>query len=528
MQRSIPTFGLLFTSVSAIIGSGWLFSAFYTATLAGPAATLAWIIGGVFVLVIAFIFAEVCSMLPISGSSARIPQYTHGTLVSFLFAWMTWLSYLALMAAEVQAVLQYASLYFPALTYPLTGQLTHTGYFAAAGLMLLTSAINIYSLRWLIRSNTFLTLLKLIIPTLIVVVILFHFFSPANAFHPANSSFMPLGISGVFAAITSGGIVFAFNGFKQAAEMAGEAKNPGRSIPLAIVGSVGICLVLFLLIQLAFFSVLDTSNLASGWAHLNLFQNDIPLASIISQARLDWLLPFLYVAAVIGPLAAGLMYCSSAGRSFYGMSKNGYLPKVFQYLSPQGNPIRCMVINFILGMCLFAPLPGWQMIMNFLTSLLAISYAVGPITMITLRYQAPQQHRPITLPFGHFWAYLAFYMCTLLAYWNGWHILSVAGIAILLGFAILFIYRKFSKSLHIELNLRQSIWIWPYFAGLLFISYLGNYGGGLNILNAYTSLLALAIFCVFILWLAVKFRLPDSITQNYIRELQLDHGTKIA
>jgi amino acid transporter len=76
MQRSIPTFGLLFTSVSAIIGSGWLFSAFYTATLAGPAATLAWIIGGIFVLVIAFVFAEVCSMLPITGSSARVPQYT--------------------------------------------------------------------------------------------------------------------------------------------------------------------------------------------------------------------------------------------------------------------------------------------------------------------------------------------------------------------------------------------------------------------------------------------------------------------
>jgi amino acid transporter len=527
MKRSIPTFGLLFTSISAIIGSGWLFSAFYTSTLAGPAATLAWIIGGIFVLVIAFIFAEVCSMLPITGSSARVPQYTHGTLVSFLFAWMTWLSYLALMAAEVQAVIQYGSLYFPGLTYPMTGQLTHLGYLAASILMLVIGAINIYTLRWLIRANTFLTLLKLIIPIILVAVILFHFFSPERALNPGNSSFMPLGMSGVFAAITSGGIVFAFNGFKQAAEMAGEAKNPGRSIPLAIIGSVSICLVLFVLIQLAFFSSLTPSNITGGWANLTLNHNDIPLASILNQDNLHGFLPLLYVAAIIGPLAAGLMYCSSAGRSFYGMSKNGYLPQIFQHLSTQGNPMVCILLNFVLGMCLFAPLPGWKMIMNFLTSLLAISYAVGPITMLALRYQAPKQKRPITLPFGHLWAYVAFYMCTLLAYWNGWHILSIAGIAILIGFAILFIYRKFSKRLHIELNLRQSIWIWPYFAGLMLVSYLGNYGG-INVLGVYSSMVVLAVFCVFILWLAVKYRLPDAVTQKYITELHLEHSAETA
>lgn len=527
MKRTIPTFGLLFTSVSAIIGSGWLFGAFYTSQLAGPAATLAWIIGGIFVLVIAFIFAEVCSMLPITGSSARVPQYTHGTLVSFLFAWMTWLSYLALMAAEVQAVLQYASFYYPELTYAETGQLTHVGYFAAVLLMLIIAAINIYTLRWLIRSNSFLTLLKLIIPCIIVFTILWHYFSPERVFHPGNSEFMPLGISGIFGAITSGGIVFAFNGFKQAAEMAGEAKNPGRSIPLAIVGSVSICLVLFLLIQLAFFSSLTADNIAHGWTHLTLFHDDIPLASILEQDNLSSLLPLLYIAALIGPLAAGLMYCSSAGRSFYGMSKNGYLPVIFQHLSTQGNPMICILLNFVIGICLFAPLPGWKMIMNFLTSLLAISYAVGPITMIALRYQVPNQHRPIKLPFGRLWAYVAFYMCTLLAYWNGWDILRISGIAILLGFAILFLYRKLSRRLHIELNVRQSAWIWPYFAGLLMVSYLGNYGG-IGVLGDLSSMVILAIFCAFILWFAVKFRLPDATTQKYIAELQLDHTMETA
>jgi len=529
MQRSISVSGLLFASVSAIIGSGWLFNAFYTATLAGPAAILSWLIGGGFILVIALVFAEVCGMLPITGSSARIPQYTHGTLVSFLFAWMTWLSYVALMTAEVQAVIQYASFYCPSLSDALTGELTARGYLTASVLMLFISVINISSLRWLMRSNTILTLLKLIIPLIIVFTILFHYFSLSQVLHPAHSPFMPLGISGTFAAITTGGIVFAFNGFKQAAEMAGEAKRPERSVPLAIVGSVGICMVLFILLQVAFFSSLRSSNLNFGWANLHLIHNSTPLSAIIQQDELSWLMPLLYAIAVIAPLAAGLMYCTSGARSFYGMSKNGYIPSIFQKLTPkQGNPIMAILINFVLGLCLFAPLPGWKMIMNFLTSLLAISYAVGPITMIALRYQAPKQKRPITLPFGRLWAFIAFYMCSLLIYWNGWHVLSITGIAILIGFAILFTYRKCSKRLHIELNLRQSTWIWPYFIGILIISYFGNYGGGQQLLSLKSSMVLLAALCLLVLWLAVKFRMPDAITQNYIAELHLEHQNERA
>ena len=523
MQRSISTSGLLFASISAIIGSGWLFNAFYTSTLAGPAAVLSWLIGGIFILVIAFVFAEVCGMLPITGSSARVPQYTHGTLVSFLFSWMTWLSYVALMTAEVQAVVQYLSFYCPSFSDALTGKLSFHGYLAAIGLMLFISTLNVVSLRWLMRSNTILTLFKLIIPMLIVLTILFHFFSPSAAFHPAHSSFMPLGISGVFAAITTGGIVFAFNGFKQAAEMAGEAMRPERSVPFAIIGSVSICMVLFILLQLAFFSSLTPANVSFGWSNLTLVHNSTPLSAIIEQDHLLWLMPFLYAVAVIAPLAAGLMYCSSGARAFYGMSKNGYIPTIFQKLTPrQGNPIMAIAINFAIGLCLFAPLPGWKMIMNFLTSLLAISYAVGPVTMLALRYQAPKQKRPITLPFGHLWAYIAFYMCTLLIYWNGWHILSIAGAAIVLGFAILFIYRRCSKKLHINLNLRESIWIWPYFSGVLLISYLGDYYGKSDVLSMSTSMELLALLCLAVLWLAVKFRLPDESTQDYIKSLQLE------
>ena len=519
MKRSISTFGLLLTSISAIIGSGWLFSAYYTASIAGPAASLSWILGGIFVTIVAFAFAEICGMLPITGSSARIPQYTHGTVVSFMFSWMIWLSYLSVMTVEVQAVIQYASFYIPDMIKA-DGGLTHHGYLAATILMLIITVINTYSIRWLIRCNTILTVIKIAIPVIIVTTILIYFCSPTHVLHPAQSAFMPTGLKGVLGAISTGGIIFAFNGFKQAAEMAGDAKNPGRAVPLAIVGSVCICLILFLLIQFSFLSSLTMENLTMGWDNIQLPHHNSPLAAIIQQDHLPHLLPLLYFAAVIAPLAAGLMYCSSAGRSLYGMSKNGYLPRFFQYVCPQGNPRNAILVNFALGMCLFAPLPGWENMVAFLTSLLAITYAVGPICLLALRSQAPKQKRPLRLPFVHLWSFLSFYICTLLAYWSGWQILSKMGFGIIIGFVILMIYRLFTQR-GISLNFKESAWIWPYFIGLMIISYLGNYGGK-NILTLNTSLATLAVFCLIILWIAMRFKLPALTTQKYISELHLE------
>lgn len=519
MQRSISTFGLLLTSVSAIIGSGWLFSAYYTTTIAGPAAILSWVIGGTFVTIVAFVFAEICGMLPVSGSSTRIPQYTHGMTVSFMFAWMIWLSYLALMATEVQAVIQYASFYFPNLTHS-NGGLTGPGYLTALVLMFLVSLINTYSIRWLIRCNNFLTLLKVLIPIILVVIILVHFFSPQHVIHPGDTQFMPTGMAGVFGAISTGGIIFAFNGFKQAAEMAGEAKNPGRSVPFAIVGSVVFCLVLFLLIQFSFLSSLDAHNLLNGTANLILSNNNSPLASIIQQDHYSTMLPLLYVGAIIAPLAAGLMYCSSASRSLFGMSKNGYLPSFFQKVSAHGNPIYATVINFFAGMCLFAPLPGWNEMVAFLTSLLAITYAVGPICMLALRAQVPNQKRPLRLPCGKLWAFLAFYICTLLAYWSGWEVLNKMIFAILFGVVFLGIYRIFATH-KIHLHVKESLWVWPYFIGIVLFSYLGNYGGK-NVLSLSETFIGIALFCLVIMWIAQRFKLSNGETQKYIQDLNLE------
>jgi amino acid transporter len=517
-RRQISVFALLFTSVSAILGSGWLFSCYYTATMAGPAAMMAWIIGGLFMIIVAFAFAEICSLIPVTGSSTRIPQFTHGSIVSFMFSWMVWLSYLALMATEVQAIIQYSVFYFPGLVGFNSG-LTMQGYGVALTLMIIISAINVYSIRWLVRANNLLTLLKIAIPLIIIAVIFTKLFNLHHIIHPANSNFLPMGKVGVLDAITLGGIVFAFNGFKQAAEMAGEAKRPAFSVPFAIIGSVTLCLIIFLLLQGAFFASLHVSNLIHGWAQLSLEHDQSPLASILTQDHLNKMLPLLYVGAIVAPLAAGLMYCTSAARSLYGMSQNGYLPAFLQKLSPFGNPFYAIVVNAIIGMGFFAPLPGWNNMVAFLTSLLAITYAAGPVCMLVLRTQLPEQTRPIKLPCGTLWAYVAFFICTLLSYWSGWFIIQKFAFAIIIGLVIVSAYQLAHRNKN--LNWRASIWMWPYFVGIVVFSYIGDFGGR-ALLPDWQVMLAMAIFCAIILALAVRFRGDDAQALEQIQQATND------
>ncbi len=516
--RSISPFALLFASTSAILGSGWLFSAYYTASIAGPASLLSWIIGGLMVVVVAFTFAELSAMLPLTGSSSRIPLYTHGTLASFVFAWMIWLSYAALAPTEVQAVIQYVAYFYPDLLHP-NNALTHSGLVLAIALMLLISAINVFSLRWLLRCNNALTWLKIIIPVIISALIIGPHLINSHHLMAAGITFMPMGKHGVLSAIATGGIVFAFNGFKQACEMAGEAKHPHRSLPFAIIGSIVVCLFLYLLLQLAFLSMTPAHAGLLYWAHLHLAEHHSPFATILDSQHLHSMLFVLYIGAIVGPLAAALLYINSSSRSLYAISKNNCLPRFFQALNTQGNPIYAILLNFVLGIVLFLPLPGWRQMVSFLTSLMAITYAISPICLMALRKQLPNQHRPFRLPLATLWSAVAFYICTLLTYWSGWAVISKLSLAVFSGVAVLLCYRLLSPhGRTLTLAWRASIWLWPYFIGVTLFAYYGNFGGVHPVIPFGWDFALIAVFCVLILWLAQRYQLSPATTQAYLEQ----------
>ena len=106
LQRQIGPVALLFTGITGIIGSGWLFASLYAAQIAGPAAIISWMIGGGVALLLALIYAEIGGMLPLAGAIARIPYFSHGAMSGFMAGWLCWIAYVATAPIEVTAVLQ--------------------------------------------------------------------------------------------------------------------------------------------------------------------------------------------------------------------------------------------------------------------------------------------------------------------------------------------------------------------------------------------------------------------------------------
>ncbi len=101
------------------------------------------------------------------------------------------------------------------------------------------------------------------IPTITIVALLVTVFHASN--FTAGGGFAPYGFHGIFAALPLG-VVFALEGFEQAIQVGGEAENPQRNIPRAVIISMLIGVAIYLLLEVAFVGALNPANLAHGWA----------------------------------------------------------------------------------------------------------------------------------------------------------------------------------------------------------------------------------------------------------------------
>lgn len=507
LNRRFSPLSLLMISINGMVGSAWLFAPLYAAKIAGAAAIIAWLIGGLATMIIALTFAELSVMFPVAGGSAQIPQLSHGTFTSFIVSWVAWLAALTMAPIEVQAILQYASTYFTSLMTMQHGVpvLTPYGLCWATLLMLSFCIINIASYKGLMRFNFVLFSFKVIVIILTVVAIMATSFHSANFNGITQSIFTLTGWQAILTAVASGGVAFAFTGFKHGVELAGEAKNLAVAIPLAIVGSVVACLILYLGLQIAFIGALSATSLISGWGNLTFIGDVGPFAGLAGGLGLVWLMRLLYIDATVSPAGAGLIYVTSTARILYAMSQIGYLPRWLMHLNKQGFPVAAIMVNFVIGMCLFLPLPGWQAMVSFLVSGMVISYAMGPIALLCLRRELPNEPRKFRLPAATIICLFAFYFCNLLSYWCGWDTIFKLAIAMLIGMVI-FIIAALRGSIHTaSLGLKSGLWIIPYLSGLILISYFGAFGGK-NIIPFGWDFLVIGIFSVVILYLAVKNR----------------------
>ncbi len=555
LRRDVGLVALLFTGVGAIIGSGWLFGAFYAAKETGPAAVVSWSLGAVMILFIALSYAELGAMFPVSGGVVRYPHFGFGGFASYTAGWVNWLAAASVAPIEVEAALQYATNYLHWLTRSVGGikVLAPGGYAVAVVLMAIFVIVNFYGVKWFAKLNTVIVWWKLLIISLAVAALLAvklipHRLVDAGSAAPlgwhdllSHGGFAPLGWHGVFSAIATTGIVFSYLGFRQGIELAGESQNPHRAVPIAVIGSVLLCGLIYVLLQVAFLGALPGSSLVHGWAKLE-FQGDFgPLAGIAKILGLSWLAALLYFDAVVSPADTGLIYTTATARLSYAMAKNGNAPEGLAKLNKHGVPWLSLALAFVVGLIFFLPFPGWQELVGFITSASVLSFGSGPLVMGALRRELPDQARPFKVPFGDVIPFLAFASSNLVVYWTGWDINWKLFVAMGLGFVLLG-FQHLSNGVRagddrvrgfsfVLLGVRRPVegrlmdydwkagsWVFPWLIGLALISYLGGFGHGRNLLEFGSGAAAVVVFSLVIYAWAMIVRLPAREVRKYLGE----------
>lgn len=494
LKRDISRTNILIASAGGMIGSGWLFSPFISAQMAGSNALISWIIAAIFMLFVALPLCELGTMFPVAGGMSNYPTFTHGREVGFLFAWTSWLSYVVMTPIEIQAILQYSSHFFPALMTSDTASLTLSGYGYAAAIfiMFFVVILNSYGIKILAECNKYASIIKFILPSIAIFALLQQSSSFANvSLHLSDKESWVQ----IFSALSAGGVAFAFTGFQNGLILAGEVKNPQRNIPIAILGAVLIGFVLYFMLQLSFIAAMPQQYLTQGWHALSYPGDSGPLVGLTLLLGLGVVASLLLFDAAFSPFGTTLVYTAATSRILYGMALNHHLPQLFLKVNRHKIPYITLYANFLVGIFSFLPFPGWQKLVAFLSSASILSYGIGPICLLAMRKLQPTTHRPFRLPGSVFLSHTAFYVCNLMLYWCGFSILWKLYVALLFGLGISLIYHR-KRLFDCDKSL---FWFLSYMTLLLIISYMGSFGG-IGILRFPWDMACLLPFSIFILY----------------------------
>ncbi|HEX3567295.1 MAG TPA: APC family permease, partial [Acidimicrobiales bacterium] len=509
LRRDVGLIGLTFVSLGSIIGSGWLLGALTAAKAAGPASLVSWVLAGAIIVVLALVHAELGATYPVSGGTARFPHIVFGPFGGFTAGWMAWLGTVTIAPIEVEASLQYLGNKISGLVRMSHGTpiLTGPGLAVAFGLMLLFTVINMMGIRWLSETNTWAVWWKLGVPILTIVVLMAVAFHPSN-FH-AGGGFAPFGVKGILEALPAG-VVFSLLGFEQAIQLGGEARDPKRDLPRAIIGAMLIGTAIYFMLEVCFIGALKPANLVHGWGNPIGAGAYGPYATLATGLGLGWLAVILYIDAAISPAGTGLVYVATASRLSYALGRNGYIPRAFDRVGKRGVPYVSILSAFVVGLFVFLPFRGWQQLVGFISSATAVMYAFAPVSLAALRRSDSDRERPYRLPRAGLLTPVGFVAADLIVYWSGWKTDEKLFIAIIAGLAILAIAQwTRTAEQKIALEWRSSMWIWPWLGGMALITWLGQFDGRKVIPFWWDMVLVTALSLAVFYW-AVSLALPAS------------------
>jgi amino acid transporter len=460
--RPLGIWRLIATAFGGVIGSGWLLAGFNAARIAGSKSVLSWILGGIAVLIIALVMADVGSLVPKSGGIVWWPFHSSGRLVGTIVAAGVWIFYAANPPSEALAMVTFLNSRGVFSGHLMNGGLTIWGAVWALAFMVVFVALNMFGVAWFARVNTAVTVSKFVVPVVTVVLLWLSFRTRHVVSHATIGPADP-GWTTALSAIVAGGVIYAYSGFQAPLDHAGEARRP-QDIRRAVLISVVLSIVVYTALQLVFILALRHSALGSA-ADIS---RSSPYLQLAGEVNLTWLVWMIMADSIASPAGSSLVFVSAMAQEVAQFGLNRIVPHWLADRSGRRQVLaKAMAVDFAIGCALLAIGNGsWVKIAALSSALSLFVYAMAAIPCTAFRHQAGTGlHWP-----GKALAPCSFVLSTVILFAAGWTILW-HGIGLMAGLAaVLYGFRWKVPDARRPADLRGGVWLLSYLAALLLLS----------------------------------------------------------
>jgi len=395
LAQSLSWPHLIALGVGAIVGTGILTLTGVGAAKAGPAVILSFAIAGIICACAALAYAEVATMIPASGSAYTYSYVVFGELIAWMVGVALILEYSFVVSAVAVGWSGYAAGFLESVGMGLPKALVNGPELGgivnvpAVVIIFVVAGMLIAGTRESATVNAILVVVKLLALALFIAVALPSF--NAENFHP----FMPYGFPrsgpsgsevGVMAAAAI--IFFAFYGFDAIATAAEEAKNPDRDLAIGIVGSMVLCVLIYMAVAAVAIGAISYTQFADS---------PEPLALILRDIGQGWAAKVLGVSAVIALPTVILAFFYGQSRIFFTVARDGLLPESLARVSSRGTPVRITIFTAVIVSIIAGLVPLAEIAALANAGTLAAFIAVCA-AMLVMRKREPDRPRRFTTP----------------------------------------------------------------------------------------------------------------------------------